>query len=105
MYLVCLFEARPEYRQTLLTALEKLVVHSRTEPGTLQYELLTENTEPNRIVVFERYANVEALDAHLNSSPVSTTLAQFSEWLAKEPVLLKCSSQAGFIRSGLNNLF
>lgn len=104
MYLVCLFEARPEYRNTLLTALEKLVVHSRSEPGTLQYELLTDNTDPNRMVVFERYVDAAAMDAHLNAETVSSTLAHFTEWLASDPVLLKCSGQAGFIRAGLKNI-
>lgn len=104
MYLVCLFEARPEHRDTLLAALEKLVAHARTEPGTLQYELLTETAEPNRIVVFERYTNTAALDAHLNAAPVSATLARFGEWLATEPILLKSFRRAGFIRAGLDNI-
>lgn len=104
MYLVCLFEARPEHRNTLLAALEKLVTHSRSEAGTLQYELLTDNTDPNRMVVFERYTDASAMDVHLNSTPVSATLTHFGEWLATEPVLLKCTARDGFIRAGLGNI-
>lgn len=103
MYLVCLFEARPEHRSTVLAALENLVAHSRTEAGTLQYEVLTEESDPNRIIVFERYTDAAAVEAHLNASAVSSTLAKFGDWLAAAPVLMRSHRLAGFVRSGLDN--
>lgn len=103
MYLVCLLDVRTECRNDLLSALDRLVEHSRTEPGTLQYEVLTDVENPGRIVVFERYTDAAALQAHLDSGPVSSALAKFGEYLSAPPVLVRSSLRAGFLSAKLRN--
>lgn len=103
MYLVCLLDVRPESRNELLAALDRLVEHSRTEPGTLQYEVLTDIENPARIVVFERYTDADALQAHLDSGPVSSTLAKFGDYLTSPPILVRSTLRAGFLSARLRN--
>ncbi|WP_051228910.1 putative quinol monooxygenase [Paludibacterium yongneupense] len=103
MYLTCIFNVRPESRDALLNALASLVEHSHSESGTLQYEVLVDRDDENRIIVFERYSGAPALQAHLESAAVSSTLARFDEWLDRPPLLIKSKRFAGFVHSGLDN--
>lgn len=99
MYLVCLLDVRAEFRNDILSALDRLVEHSRTEPGTLQYEVLTDIENPSRIAVFEHYTDAAALQAHLDSGPVSSALAKFGEYLLAPPLLMRSSLRAGFLKN------
>lgn len=69
-----------EYKAELKSAfLQALFDHQhrclKTERGTLQFEILQPNDSSNTVVIFELYANAEALKNH-NSG---TSLALFRE--------------------------
>ncbi|UMR28495.1 antibiotic biosynthesis monooxygenase [Massilia sp. MB5] len=103
MYLLATLDARPQFRATLLAALDQLVAHARTEPGTLQYEVLTTLEDENRIIVFERYTDAAALQAHLDSAPLQALIAQFEHYLSAPPALVRMARRDGFLREGLAN--
>jgi quinol monooxygenase YgiN len=101
MYLLATLLVHSQYRQDLLAALEHLAAYSRTEPGTLQYEVLTDLENQNRIIVFERYADECSMQAHLNSAPLQALVAQFGDYLSEQPNLVRMTQQTGFLREGL----
>lgn len=94
MYLLATLDANPQSRTDLLAALDQLVAYSRTEPGTLQYEVLTDLENENRIIVFERYADAAALQAHLDSAPLQALA--FGHFLSAPPSLVRMTRRNGF---------
>ncbi|KQV46669.1 MULTISPECIES: putative quinol monooxygenase [unclassified Duganella] len=103
MYLLATLEANPQSRADLLAALDQLVAYSRTEPGTLQYEVLTDFQNENRIIVFERYADAAAMQAHLESAPLQALVANFGHYLSVPPSLVRMARFNGFLREGGND--
>lgn len=59
-------------RDEALATLGKLVDATEDEPGTLQYTLHTDSTEPNVIWFYELYADQAGFEAHTTS----TTMAE-----------------------------
>ncbi len=103
MYLLATFDVRSEHRATLLNALDELAAHARTEPGTLQYEVLTNLEQANQILVFERYTDAQAAQTHLGSAPLQVLSAQFERLLNAPPVLVRMEARSGFVREGVAN--
>jgi len=98
MYLLATLDAHPQFRPDLLAALDHMVACSRTEPGTLQYEVLTDLENENRIIVFERYSDAAAMQAHLESAPLQALAAKFATWLSAPPSLVRMARRNGFLR-------
>lgn len=98
MYLLATLNANPLFRADLLSALDQLVAYVRTEPGTLQYEVLTDIEDDNRIIVFERYVDAAALQAHLESTPLQSLVARFGDYLSAPPSLVRMTRRDGFQR-------
>ncbi|SFG78742.1 Quinol monooxygenase YgiN [Duganella sp. CF458] len=101
MYLLAMLDVHPQFRRELLAGLDQLVAHSRTEPGTLQYEVLADLENENRIIVFERYTDAAAMQAHLESAPLQALAAKFATYLASPPALVRMTRHDGFLREGL----
>ena len=103
MYLLATLEVRPQFRNALLDALDQLAAYARVEPGTLQYELLIDLENENRIIVFERYTGAAALQTHLESPPLKALVAKFEQFLSTAPSLVRMARRGGFLREGLAN--
>lgn len=99
MYLLATLDAHSQFRPDLLIELDQLVAYSRTEPGTLQYEVLIDLENENRITVFEHYADATAMQAHLESAPLQALVARFATYLAAPPSLVRMTRRAGFLRA------
>jgi quinol monooxygenase YgiN len=59
--------ARDGKRDAVEEILRRMTPLSRAEPGCLQYEAHRQLDEPNTFVVFERYVDEPALEAHAAS--------------------------------------
>lgn len=59
--------AHPEHRETVLQALTAMLVPTRAEAGCRQYDLYVDQTDPNRMVMIERWTDDTALNAHVAS--------------------------------------
>jgi quinol monooxygenase YgiN len=59
--------ARDGKRDAVEEILRRLTPLSRAEPGCLQYEAHRQLDDPNTFVVFERYVDEPALEAHAAS--------------------------------------
>ena len=58
-------QVQPAHRQELLDA---LLAHGREctphEPGTLRFDVLEDDADPNRLYLYEAYADAAAFQAH-----------------------------------------
>ena len=65
-------EVKPGTRDA---ALQAVLAHRerslRDEPGTLQFEVLVPNDDPNRIHLFELYADTSAFVAHMKGASMA----------------------------------
>jgi quinol monooxygenase YgiN len=60
------FDVKPEHREEFI---QTVVEHGRaavpTEPGTLRFDVIVDQDDPHRILLYEAYADPEAFNAHL----------------------------------------
>ena len=61
---IAVLRARPGKGEELRTLLGGMVDPSRKEPGTLRYDLWQDQTDPDRLVLDELYADDGAVAAH-----------------------------------------
>lgn len=59
------FEVDPESREAFIEGRQASMTTSRAEPGCLEYVLGADPVDPGRVVLFERWASQEHLDAHI----------------------------------------
>ena len=69
------YRARAGEEARVGTALGEMVEPSRAEPGNLDYQVFRDPKDPSLFVLFERYADEGAFDAH-RATP------HFATWLA-----------------------
>lgn len=72
-YVVKLTAAEGKVDEALAT-LGKLVDATESEPGTLQYVLHTDTTEPNVIWFYELYADQAGFEAHAASTAMAEVM-------------------------------
>ena len=66
-------------------AFAKALKATRREKGCLAYDLNRDTKAPLRYVVYERWQNLAALEAHLKTEHITTLLAAIGEMLAGPP--------------------
>jgi quinol monooxygenase YgiN len=59
------FGVNPDQREQFLADRADMMRTSRGEPGCLEYSFAADPIDPGRVVLFERWATQEDLDAHL----------------------------------------
>ena len=69
------YRAREGEADRVEEALRKMVSPTRAEPGNLDYQVFRSPDDPSLFVLFERYADSGAFDAH-RATP------HFATWLA-----------------------
>ena len=69
------FHVDPAQRDEFIAERLELMRHSRAEDGCLEYTMAVDPLEPGRVVLTERWATRDALDAHLAALPqIPTTV-------------------------------
>lgn len=66
-------------------AFAKAVKATRREKGNRVYDLNRDTKTPTQYLVYERWQNVAALEAHLKSPHITALLAELGELLAAPP--------------------
>lgn len=69
------YRAREGEADRVDEALRNMVTPTRAEPGNLDYRAFRDPNDPSLFVLFERYADEEAFQAH-------RATAHFATWLA-----------------------
>jgi quinol monooxygenase YgiN len=58
------YESKPGVADAIASALGKLIAPTRREPGCLQFVVYRCQEEPGQFVIYEQYADEDALAAH-----------------------------------------
>ena len=64
---------------------KELMVHVAKEEGTIMYTLNQDKSNPNTIVVMERYKDQAALDAHSSTPHFKEFFAKSGKFIAGKP--------------------
>lgn len=67
LYLISTAYLRPGTRDACLEHAHAIIAASRKEPGCISYDAHTSVTDPDRIVLVERWESRAALDAHFQT--------------------------------------
>ncbi len=59
------FEFDPADRDAFLAGRAAAMLETRKEPGNLEYVMSADPADPSRVVLFERWADQDAFDAHM----------------------------------------
>lgn len=62
------FSAKPERRDDLIAACQKLIPLSNAEEGCISYEFFEDTSQKNHFFFFERWASMEAINIHMEMS-------------------------------------
>ena len=69
------YRVRSGEEEKVERALRQMVAPTRAEPGNLDYQILRDPADPALFVLFERYADEAAFEAHKASEHFATWLA------------------------------
>jgi quinol monooxygenase YgiN len=86
--LIAKITAQPGKRAELVDALQAMVDHVETEPGTLVYLMHTDTGDPDVVWFYERYESHEALQAHGTSETMQAVGAAVAGLVAAAPELI-----------------
>ena len=91
--LVVPLKVKPEMRDKFLAAAQDDSICSvRDEPGCLRFDVLQDNTDPNRFVFYEVYLDENAVKAHQASAHYARWRAVASEVLAEPTSATRCTT-------------
>jgi quinol monooxygenase YgiN len=74
-------DVKPEHWEELMRLCLEHVERSRQEPGCISHAVHVDAEDPNRLVFFEEWESMEALEAHFRV-PTSITFVEQAEELA-----------------------
>lgn len=86
--LVAILTARPGQESALRDAIVSIIPAVRGEAGCLEYAMHVDRENPDRIVMFERWSDQQALDDHGSAAPFQSLAAEFDTLLAKPVELI-----------------
>ncbi len=74
-------EAGPKFE----TAFAKAIVETRKEKGNRTYDLNRSSKSPQKYIVYERWANLDALRVHMKTPHIKTLLTDIGDLLQEAP--------------------
>jgi quinol monooxygenase YgiN len=83
--LVVVLTAKEGQGKQLEELFKPAIAATRKEKGCIAYDLNRDLAEANKYYVYERWASVAALEAHLQSAHIKTLLSKIGDVLAGEP--------------------
>jgi autoinducer 2-degrading protein len=83
------FNIPPEHREDFIEAALKDGRDSTSEPGTLRFELIVDETDPNRFYLNEAYADLDAFNAHADGEYFKEFFAAIGEYADGPTWLIK----------------
>lgn len=78
------FPVKPELREDALELMHKMAVASRTEFGCISYEFYVGLTDPNKLLLFQEWESVDALQGHFDTDHMEDFLKVLPEVLDGE---------------------
>lgn len=68
LIIVARVEAKPGTAKELVAAQAALVQVVRQQPGCILYELFEDDTQPGKVIFFERWKDRQSWDAHMQGA-------------------------------------
>ncbi|TYB45199.1 putative quinol monooxygenase [Microbispora tritici] len=93
---VAILQAKPEHAEEVEATLRDIVDATRDEKGALTFVIPRQGAD--RFIVYEKYADDAARDAHFGTPYVSGFVARFGELLVAEPQIEFAEELGGFTR-------
>ncbi len=91
--LVVPLKVKPEMREKFLAAaLEDSTCSVRDEPGCLRFDVLQDNTDPNKFFFYEVYLDEAAVEAHRAAPHYARWRAAAAEVLAEPTNASRCTT-------------
>jgi quinol monooxygenase YgiN len=91
--LVVPLKVKPEMREKFLAAaLDDSTCSVRDEPGCLRFDVLQDNTDPNKFFFYEVYLDENAVKAHQASAHYARWRAVAGEVLAEPTNASRCTT-------------
>ena len=91
--LVVPLKVKPEMREKFLAAAEEDSICSvRDEPGCLRFDVLQDNTDPNKFFFYEVYRDESAVEAHRAAPHYARWRAVAAEVLAEPTNASRCTT-------------
>ncbi|MEV6768235.1 putative quinol monooxygenase [Nocardia sp. NPDC051030] len=96
--LSAVIDVRPEHAAEFDAVVTALIASAATEPGCLAYNFWRDPTDPHRFLLFERYADERAFEAHRAIPAVRDFVSALPGWLSADTyVELENTTQFGRI--------
>jgi len=93
MYVVCV---RVHVREDRIDAFREAVLdnakNSRGEPGNARFDVLQEESDPSRFLLFEVYRSPEDFAAHQRTAHYLHWKDTVAEWMAEPRSAIRCTS-------------
>jgi (4S)-4-hydroxy-5-phosphonooxypentane-2,3-dione isomerase len=83
------FDVQPEHRQDFINAAIQDGIDSANEPGTVRFELIQDESDPNRFYLNEGYQRAEAFAVHANGEYFKAFFAQITPYVQGPTWLIK----------------
>lgn len=91
--LVVPLRVKPEMREKFLAAAhDDSTCSVRDEPGCMRFDVLQDNSDPNRFFFYEVYRDEAAVEAHRASAHYARWRAVASEVLAEPTTASRCTT-------------
>jgi len=91
--LIVPIKVKPEMREKFLAAaMDDSICSVRDEPGCVRFDVLQDNTDPNKFFFYEVYQDAKALEAHRASAHFPRWRAAAAEVLAEPTSAIHCST-------------
>ena len=86
--IVAVLTARADTVDRLRALLDAMLKPSRAEPGNLRYDLWQDQSDPNRFVLDELYADADAVAAHRATPHFQNYLSQIGDLAERAALVL-----------------
>ncbi|MEV7802828.1 putative quinol monooxygenase [Microbispora sp. NPDC088329] len=93
---VAILRAKPEHADEVEATIRSIVASTQDEKGALAFVLHRQG--PDTFIIYEKYVDEEAREAHFAAPYVSGFVARFGELLVAEPQIEFAEELAGFTR-------
>jgi quinol monooxygenase YgiN len=81
LIIVARVEAKPGKAQELVAAQTALVQVVRQQPGCILYELFEDDTQPGKVIFFERWKDRQSWEAHMQGPHMDAFRQNAGAWI------------------------
>lgn len=89
LYTIAVLKAQTGKYGEMIAVLEELAKQTRQEAGALEYGFYQNQGDPNIVLSFEEWQDVDVESAHWKTPHLTSAIAQFKDILDGDPIIYK----------------